>query len=239
MFCTLNLLSSPIQNLWKCFTACCDTVLFLSRWIHLSPFWTVNSDTVIANNSTRTTNMKSENQTLICYAPVIVANCSVQELKNATHQCAQAWNLSSRNKNKHIYSPMFLCLRCKILKINTILMLPKSVTQKSCMQPKYSLRGCNQKFPDWPPGARTAYGTALCHYVQLCRYFVSQSGEFCRYKPLYCFSTSVYCCLFRYRLSPETFGYTPYESQVVTLFVKLPFSDVYGITIHRALECLK
>jgi hypothetical protein len=25
------------------------------------------------------------------------------------------------------------------------------------------LRRCNQKFPDWPPGARNAYGTALCH----------------------------------------------------------------------------
>jgi hypothetical protein len=24
-------------------------------------------------------------------------------------------------------------------------------------------RGCIQKFPDWPPGARTAHGTALCH----------------------------------------------------------------------------
>jgi hypothetical protein len=37
--------------------------------------------------------------------------------------------------------------------------------------------------------------------VQLYRYFVSQFSEFC-------FSTSVYCCcLFCYRLSPETFGY--------------------------------
>jgi hypothetical protein len=68
------------------------------------------------------------------------------------------------------------------------------------------IRGCIQKFPDWPPGART--GTALCHYVQLYRYFVSQSSEFCRHNPLRCFSTSVCCCLFRYRLSPETFGYT-------------------------------
>jgi hypothetical protein len=29
------------------------------------------------------------------------------------------------------------------------------------------IRGCIQKFPDWPPGARTANDTALCHYVQL------------------------------------------------------------------------
>jgi hypothetical protein len=66
-----------------------------------------------------------------------------------------------------------------------------------------------QKFPDWLPRARTANGTALCHEVQLYRYFVSQSCEICRHNTLCCFSTSVYCCcLFRYWLTPETFGYT-------------------------------
>jgi hypothetical protein len=63
-----------------------------------------------------------------------------------------------------------------------------------------NLRGCFQTFPDWPPGARTANGTALCYWVQLYRYFVSQSSEFFRHNTLCCFSTSVYyCCwLFRY-----------------------------------------
>jgi hypothetical protein len=70
------------------------------------------------------------------------------------------------------------------------------------------IRGCIQKFPDWPPGARIANGTALCYLVQLYRYFVSKSGEFCRHNPLCCISTSVCCCSFRYRLSLETFGYT-------------------------------
>jgi len=27
------------------------------------------------------------------------------------------------------------------------------------------IRGCIQKSPDWPPGVRTANGTALCHQV--------------------------------------------------------------------------
>jgi len=46
--------------------------------------------------------------------------------------------------------------------------------------------------------------------MQLYRYFVSQSSEFCRHNPLCYFSTSVYCCkrIFRYELSPETFGHT-------------------------------
>jgi len=72
------------------------------------------------------------------------------------------------------------------------------------------IRGYIQKFPDWPPGASTENGTALCQYVQLYRYFMSQSSEFCRHKPLCCFSASVYCCkhIFLYQLSPETFGYT-------------------------------
>jgi hypothetical protein len=61
------------------------------------------------------------------------------------------------------------------------------------------IRGCNQKFPDWPPAARTANSTALRHYVP---------SEFCCHNPLCRFSTSVYycCCSFRYRFSPETFG---------------------------------
>jgi hypothetical protein len=71
------------------------------------------------------------------------------------------------------------------------------------------IRGCIKKFPDWLSGARTLDGTALCHKVQLYRYFVSQSSEFCSHNPLCRFSTSVYCCkrIFLYRLSPETFGY--------------------------------
>jgi hypothetical protein len=60
----------------------------------------------------------------------------------------------------------------------------------------FTIRGCIQKFPDWPPGVRTANDTALCHQVQLYRYFVSQSSEFCRHNSLCCFSTSVYCCYY-------------------------------------------
>jgi hypothetical protein len=82
---------------------------------------------------------------------------------------------------------------------------------KLCLGKQFidNIRGCIQKFPDWPPGPRTSNGTALCHNVQLYRYFVSQSSEFCCHNPLFCFSTSVYCCcLLLYRLRPETFGYT-------------------------------
>jgi hypothetical protein len=80
---------------------------------------------------------------------------------------------------------------------------------------------CIQKFPDWPPGARTANGTALCHKVQLYRYFVSQCNEFCSHNPLWCFSKNVYCCkrIFLYRLSPETFGYTLVCMQVAQIRV--------------------
>jgi len=55
-------------------------------------------------------------------------------------------------------------------------------------------RGCIQKFPDWPSGARTANETVLCHQEQFYRSFVSQSSEFCFHNSLCCFSTSVYCC---------------------------------------------
>jgi len=63
----------------------------------------------------------------------------------------------------------------------------------------FLIQECIQKFPDLPPGARTANDTALFHKVQFYRYFVSQSSEFCRHNPLCCFSTCVHCCcLFRY-----------------------------------------
>jgi hypothetical protein len=66
-------------------------------------------------------------------------------------------------------------------------------------------RWCIQKYPDWPPAAITANGTALCQYV-------SQSSEFFRHNPLCCFSTSVYCCcLFLYdsvRKLLDTLSYT-------------------------------
>jgi hypothetical protein len=55
--------------------------------------------------------------------------------------------------------------------------------------------------------------------VQLCRYFVSWSSEFCRHNPLCCFSTSNTKGkrIFRYRFSPETFGHTPVCRQSKTL----------------------
>jgi hypothetical protein len=39
---------------------------------------------------------------------------------------------------------------------------------------------------------------------------VSQSSEFCHHNHFCCFSMTVYCrkSIFRYRLSPETYGYT-------------------------------
>jgi hypothetical protein len=50
-----------------------------------------------------------------------------------------------------------------------------------------------------PPATRCSYIAIL--YVSLVSFAVNN--------PLCCFSTSVYCCkhIFRYRLSPETFGY--------------------------------
>jgi hypothetical protein len=41
----------------------------------------------------------------------------------------------------------------------------KTVKEDATRIPRRMLikRGCTQKFPDWPPGARTANGTAFCH----------------------------------------------------------------------------
>jgi len=92
---------------------------------------------------------------------------------------------------------------------------------------KRGIWGCIQKFPNWPPGARTANGTALYNLVQLYRHFVSQSSEFCRHNPLCCFSTSSTKGkrIFRYRLLPETFGYTLVRVEVAVVQLLPPIRE--------------
>jgi hypothetical protein len=67
--------------------------------------------------------------------------------------------------------------------------------------------------------------------VQLYRYFVSQSSEFCRHNPLCCFSTSDTkgTCIFSYRLSPKTFGCT------LVLFVK---NRIFNLTLSSVVSVL-
>jgi hypothetical protein len=49
-------------------------------------------------------------------------------------------------------------------KINRVLYdLQNNSGIKICKETLLKLRGCIRKFPDWPLGARTANGTALCH----------------------------------------------------------------------------
>jgi hypothetical protein len=40
---------------------------------------------------------------------------------------------------------------------------PSKITATQFCHLAEHIRGCIQKFPDWPSGARTANGTALCH----------------------------------------------------------------------------
>jgi hypothetical protein len=91
------------------------------------------------------------------------------------------------------------------------------------MDQVFNIQGGILKFPDWPPGARTTNGKVLCHYVQLYRYFVSQSNEFCLHKSFVLLLNECLFCkrIFRYRLSPETFGYTfvCYIIQYVTFVI--------------------
>jgi hypothetical protein len=80
------------------------------------------------------------------------------------------------------------------------------------------------KVPDWPPGARTANGTALCHKVQLYIYFVSQSSVCFAAITLYVASQRVFTVvkrIFLYRMTAETFGYSP---------VKLHYLNVTATT---------
>jgi hypothetical protein len=73
--------------------------------------------------------------------------------------------------------------------------------------------------------------------VKLYRYFVTQSSEFCRHNPLCCFSTSVFCCcLFRYRLSPETFGYTFVWLSVFLLLLNIVCFSLLSLSLFAKLD---
>jgi len=52
--------------------------------------------------------------------------------------------------------------------------------------------------------------------MQLYRYFVSQSSEFCRHNPFCCFSTSVYCCCYFVMTQSRNFWIYP---RICSLFV--------------------
>jgi hypothetical protein len=92
-----------------------------------------------------------------------------------------------------------------------------------------TLRECIQKFLDWLPGARTANGTVLCHYVQLYHYFVSRSSEFCCHNPLYCFQwVFIVVCILLLTQS-RNFGIHPHK---ITQFVKfIAFVEPEGLSV--------
>jgi len=67
----------------------------------------------------------------------------------------------------------------------------------------------------------------------LYRYFVSQSSEFYRHNTFCCFPTRAYCCkrMFRYRLSPESSGYTLLSSCVSSLITNRRIFMKLGMNI--------
>jgi hypothetical protein len=72
----------------------------------------------------------------------------------------------------------------------------------------------------------------------------SQSRDFCRHNPLCCFSPSVYCCkrIFRYRLSPETFGYTlvyMYAYVCVCVCVCTLYASGNFVFFYELTNCMK
>jgi hypothetical protein len=68
---------------------------------------------------------------------------------------------------------------------------------------------CSYHTRVYPEVSELAAWSENCKWYSSLPLGVSQPSEFCCHNTLCCFSTTLYCCcLFRYRLSLETFGYT-------------------------------
>jgi len=71
------------------------------------------------------------------------------------------------------------------------------------------------------------------HYVQLYRYFPSQSSEFCRHNPLCCFSTSVYLVSIYFIIDPvRKLLDTPSCVCVKTLKITVYKAIVLSVVLH-------
>jgi hypothetical protein len=122
-----------------------------------------------------------------------------------------------------LFLPVTQCTMYNIISLYFTFCCLHSYPVASFCHPYFTfVRGCIQKFPDWPPGMKTANGTALCHCVQLYRYFMSQSSEFCRHNPLCCFSSSI-CCYFVID-SVEKLLDTPSHIAAATVFPSCNFT---------------
>jgi len=102
---------------------------------------------------------------------------------------------------------------------------------------------CIQKFPDGPPGAGTSNGTSFLHYVQLYRYFVSQSSQFC---PIYvCVASEwvFYCCVYfvidsiRKLLDTPSYIFVPPFSMFIYITVQASVNPL--ATSHHVTTCFR
>jgi hypothetical protein len=113
---------------------------------------------------------------------------------------------------KFIY--LFTCHNCKLEDVSSCTLRSKKKKKEQVM--KNPIR-CTETVEEVRTNKRVyPKVSGLAPWSENCKWYsslplgavVSLFCEFCRHNPLCCFSMSVYCCLFRYWLSPETSGYT-------------------------------
>jgi hypothetical protein len=68
------------------------------------------------------------------------------------------WEVGTeRNKQRNTWERVLYKYRHQCIKGTS------HMSKENNVRTIFHKRGCIQKFPDWPPGARTANGTVLCH----------------------------------------------------------------------------
>jgi len=98
-----------------------------------------------------------------------IYNLNTVTTKYNTHISTERVERNSRSSRKEA-TPSKICAENRILeRVSNFTYLGYTVPYQEVhsrhTQQHIKIRGCIQKLPDWPPGARTANGTDLCHYV--------------------------------------------------------------------------
>jgi hypothetical protein len=91
------------------------------------------------------------------------SKCSLTARSEKTACLIVVLDLLGAHISERVMADTLLSTKCNLLGVQVELEIPQNPLIIRTAGTLYEIQVCIQKFPDWPPGARTVNGTALCH----------------------------------------------------------------------------